>query len=228
MNKKSNTKKMVSTAMFAALAYAATFACSYIPKVAGFLSFYIKDAIIVLCALIFGPIWGAAIAIIVPLIESVTFSSTAWYGLIMNVLSSLTFCFVTGFIYKYKRSFYGAIIALLAGVFSVTAVMLVANIFITPLYLTYVVNVPTTSEDIIRYYIPKTLLPFNFLKATVNGGLVLLLYKPLSNVMKKARLTEYRLDGNAEIKRFDKRSLIVTAVSVLVVTAAICVIFFVL
>ena len=227
MNKKNNTKNLVSTAMFAALAYAAAFACSYIPKVAGFLSLDVKDAVIVLCALIFGSLWGAAISVLVPLIECITFSTTGWYGLVMNILSSLTFGLVTGLIYKYKRSFYGAITALIAGVFSVTAVMLLANILITPLYLTYVVGVPTTSGDIVRNYIPKILLPFNFLKATLNGGLVLLLYKPLSNVMKKARITEYRLSDNQEM-RFDKRSLTVTVISAVVIVAAVCIIFFVL
>ena len=228
MNKKNNTKNLVSTAMFAALAYAAAFGCSYIPKVAGFLSLDVKDAVIVLCALIFGPLWGAAVSVLLPLIEFISFSTTGWYGLIMNILSSITFCLVTGLIYKYKRSFYGAIIALVAGVFSVTAVMLLANILITPLYLTYVVGAPTTSEDIIRDYIPTVLLPFNFLKATLNGGLVLLLYKPLSNIMKKARVTEYKLSDNDGAMRFDKRSLIVTVISAVVIVAAICIIFFVL
>ena len=118
------TKKLVSVAMFAALAYGVAAMCYFLPKISGFLSLDIKDAVIVLCALIFGPLSGVAIAIIVPVLELVTgFSATALYGLVMNILSSVTFCLVTGLIYKHKRSFYGAIVALVAGVFSVTAVL---------------------------------------------------------------------------------------------------------
>lgn len=228
MNKKTNTKKLVSTAMFAALAFAAAFACSYIPKVAGFLSFDVKDSVIVLCALIFGPVWGAAIAIIVPLLEFITYSTTGWYGLIMNVLSSMTFCLVAGFIYKYKRSFYGAIIALLAGVFSVTAIMLLANILITPLYLTHVVHVPTTMGDIVRDYIPTILLPFNFTKATANAAIILLLYKPLSNVLKKTKMIEYGLSDKNENKGFNVRSLVVTLIAIAVIAISLSVMFFVI
>jgi riboflavin transporter FmnP len=228
--RKSNTKKLVSTAMFAALAFAAAFACSFIPKVAGFLSFDIKDAVIVLCALIFGPLWGGAIAIIVPLLEFIfpVGASTGWYGLIMNVLSSMTFCLVAGFIYKYKRSFYGAIVALVSGIFSVTAVMLIANIFITPLYLTYVVGAPTSMGDIIKNYIPTVLLPFNFTKATANAAIVLLLYKPLSGMLKKTRMIEYKLADNNEKKGFNVRSLIVTLIAVAVIVISVCVMFFVI
>ena len=224
-----------------------------IPKVSGFLSLDIKDAIIVLCALIFGPTSGVAIAIIVPVLELVTgFSATALYGLIMNILSSVTFCLVTGTIYKHKRSFFGAIVALLAGVFSVTAVMILANLLITPLYLTFIgkdvgviqvikeVFMCTTSgssvgtkHDILSNgstvvkMIPTILLPFNFLKALLNASIVLLLYKPLSNVLKATRMIEYDLSDTKE-KKFNLRSLIVTAVAIAIMAASLCIIFFVL
>ena len=178
------TKKLVMVAMFSAIAFVSTILCGYFPKVAGFLSLDIKDSIIVLCSLIWGPISGLAIAILVPVLESFTISATGWYGLIMNVLSSATFVLVSGFIYKYKRTFYGAIFGLAAGIFSVTAVMMLANLFITPLYLTYVLEVPTEMSGIVDM-IPTILLPFNLIKAILNAAIVLLFYKPLSNVLKK-------------------------------------------
>lgn len=249
------TKKLVSVAMFAALAYGVAAMCYFLPKVSGFLSLDIKDAVIVLCALIFGPVSGVAIAVIVPVLELVTgFSATALYGLVMNILSSVTFCLVTGLIYKYKRSFYGAIIALVAGVFSVTAVMILANLLITPLYLTFigkdvgvmeVIKTVFTSANgsaggtaeakdevlkngsaVVRM-IPTILLPFNFTKATLNGAIVLLLYKPLSNVLKATRMIEYDLSDNKE-KKFNLRSLLVTLIAIVIIVAALFVIFFVL
>ena len=249
------TKRLVSVAMFAALAYGVAAACYFLPKVSGFLSLDIKDAIIVLCSLIFGPLSGLAIAIIVPVLELVTgFSATALYGLIMNILSSVTFALVTGLIYKYKRSFYGAIVALVSGVFSVTAVMLLANLLITPLYLTFMgkevgvmevikavftatknatEGVADTKDAVLQNgnavikMIPTILLPFNLTKATLNGAIVLLLYKPLSNVLKATRMIEYELGDKRESK-FNSRSLTVTIVAIGIIAAALCIIFFVL
>ncbi len=226
-NRSLKTKRLVSVAMFSALAYVVTYLCSSMfPKVGGFLTLDIKDSLIVLCTLIFGPIAGLFIAFIVPLIEMLTISTTAWYGLIMNVLSSVTFCLVTGTIYKYKRSFYGAIIALVSGIFSVTAVMMLANLFITPLYFTHFMGVPMSMNDVIDQ-VPTLLLPFNFTKATLNAAIVLLLYKPLSTVLKRLRMVEYSLSNKHENK-FNIRSLIVTIASAAVIAAALCIVFFVI
>ena len=257
MNSKNfeKTKKLVSVAMFAALAYGVAVMCFFLPKVSGFLSLDIKDSIIVLCSLIFGPLSGLAIAVIVPVLELVTgFSATALYGLVMNILSSVTFSLVTGLIYKHKRSFYGAIVALVAGVFSVTAVMILANLLITPLYLTFIgksvgvgevlkaiftasknaangasgtqSEILNNSNTVIKM-IPTILLPFNFTKATLNGAIVLLLYKPLSNVLKATRLIEHEL-GDSKENKFNYRSLIVTLIAIVIIAVALCVIFFVL
>ncbi len=229
MNKRhtTNIKRMVAVAMFAALAFVVTLMCGYFPKIAGFLSLDLKDAIIVICALIFGPLSALPIAIIVPLLEFFTISSTGWYGLVMNALSSVTFLLITGLVYKYNRSFYGAIVALLSGVFSVAAVMMLANILITPLYLTYVVGVPTSMSDVIGM-IPTILLPFNFVKALLNGALVLLLYKPASTALRAAGfMRKGTLDNGAE-KKFNPRSLLASIIALTIIAVSLCVMFLVL
>ena len=231
MRKKDNStriKKLVAVAMFSALAYVTTVLCGYFPKVAGFLSLEIKDAFIVICALVFGPVSGLAISVLVPLLESFTISATGWYGLIMNVLSSATFVCVTGVIYKYKRNLLGAAVGLLAGVFSVTAVMCIANLLITPLYLTYMVGVPTTVSGVAEM-IPTILLPFNLVKATLNGAVVLLLYKPLSTALKRSGfIGGGEKQKDEKVSFFDRRTVIVELVALAIIIAALCVIFFVL
>ena len=220
------TKKVTMLAMFSALAFITTFLCSFVPKVAGFLSLEIKDAVITLCALLFGPVSGLVIAVIVPLIESFTISATGWYGLIMNVLSSATFCVVAGVIYKYKRSFYGAVVALVAGVFSVTAVMMVANLFITPLYLT-MIGVPSTMGDVAKM-IPTILLPFNFLKATLNASLVLLIYKPISKAIKRAKILDNASLEVTNIQTNNKKTVLVSIISLAIIVVSVVLIFTVL
>ncbi len=228
MNKQNQKiKKLVAVAMFSALAFVTTVLCGYFPKVAGFLSLEFKDAVIVLCSLIFGPVSGLAIAILVPLLESFTISITGWYGLIMNILSSATYVLVTGTIYRYKRTFYGALVSLLAGIFSVTAMMLLANLLITPLYLTYVVGVPTTMSGVAAM-IPTILLPFNFIKATLNGAMVLLLYKPLSTVLKRTGFLTSSAKSAEKTEKTRLRSVLVSVVALAIIAVSLAIVFFVL
>ena len=229
MNKQNEKiKRLVAVAMFSALAFVTTVLCGYFPKVAGFLSLDFKDAIIVICSLIFGPISGLVIAILVPVLECFTISITGWYGLIMNVLSSATFVLLVGCIYRYKRTLYGAIVSLLAGVFSVAAVMLFANLLITPLYLTYMVGVPTTMSGVAEM-IPTVLLPFNFIKATLNGALVLLLYKPLSTVLKRTGFLKSSKSKDGQgTKRSIWRSVLVSAIAVGIIALSLVIVFYVL
>ena len=221
------TKKLAMIAMFSALAYVTTVVCKLIPDVAGFLSLEIKDAIIVLCSLTLGPVSGLVIAILVPFIELFTISATGWYGLIMNVLSSATFALVVGLIYKRKRTFNGAIIALVSGVFAVTAVMVLANLFITPLYLKYMVGVPATMGYVAEM-IPTILLPFNFTKATLNMAIVLLFYKPFSNVLKKTGILKSAEDNVAKNTIFNRRNVVVSVISACIIVLSIVIIFVVI
>ena len=210
-------KKMSATAMFCALAFALT----YIKIPVMFLSLEIKDSVIVLATLLFGPLSGLFLAIAVPLLEFVTHSTTGVYGLIMNVLSSVTFSMVTGLIYKYKKSFYGAIVGLASGVASVTAVMLLANLLVTPYYMGVTVSTVVT-------LIPKLLLPFNFIKATLNGAIVLLLYKPLSQTLKKIGFLASSGTSSSGGKASALRFLLVTVCALVIIAASLAVVFFVL
>ena len=218
MNKqKDKTKKICAAAMFCAVAFVLT----YVKIPVMFLSLEVKDSIIVLSSLLFGPIWGLAIAIIVPILELLTHSTTGVYGLAMNMLSSVTFSMVTCLIYKYKKSFYGAIAGLLSGVMAVTAVMLLANLLITPYYM-------GVSTQEVAALIPTVLLPFNLVKATLNGAIVLLLYKPLSTVLKRTGFLTSVGKGEGVAQRNTLRSVVVSAVALAVIAASLAVVFFVL
>ncbi len=211
-------KKLTAAAMLCAVAYVLT----YVKFPVLFLSLEIKDAVIVLCTLLFGPLYGLSIAVIVPLLELVTHSDTGVYGLIMNMLSSLTFSLVTGLIYKYKRSFYGAIVSLVSGVCAVTAVMMGANLLVTPYYM-------GVSTEAVVALIPKVLLPFNLVKATLNGAIVLLLYKPLSQILKRLGFLPRRSEEEQGSKPHNAmRSVLVTAIAVVCIGLSLAIVFLVL
>lgn len=216
-----NMRVMTATAMFCALA----FACTALIKIpVQFLTLDLKDSLIILCSLLFGPASGLSVAVAVPLLEFVSISGTGVYGLIMNVLSSVTFAAMTGFIYHRKKSMAGAVIGLVSGVFAVTAVMVLANLFITPYYL-------GTTTAAVASLIPTMLLPFNLIKAVLNAAIVLLLYKPLSRILKKIgfiQASNKPAPSAEEIRKSRLRTVAVSAIAVAVIAASLLVIFLVL
>ena len=170
------TLKITATAIFTALAYATMLFIKF--KVAGFLTFDVKDVVISIAAMFFGPVTGIIISVIVPLLEMFTVSDTGPYGFIMNALASLAFVLPVSVVYKYKKSIPAAVAGLSASVFSMTAIMLLANLIITPRY--FGIDV----DEVIKM-IPKILLPFNIIKALINAGLILILLQPLSSAIKQ-------------------------------------------
>lgn len=211
-------KKIAATATFCALAYA----CMYFIKIpVGFLTLDVKDSLIILCALLFGPVYGLAIAVVVPFLELITISGTGVYGFIMNVLSSVTFSLTASLIYRYKKSMMGAIVGLCSGVFAVTSVMMLANLFITPYYI-------GGSVADVAAMIPKILLPFNLVKAILNAAIVLLLYKPLSKVLKRIGFLSASAKLQSTETRGRLRSIVITVVAIAVILASLAIIFFVL
>ncbi len=189
MQKSVDTKKLVVVSMMCAVAYLCTFFFKF--NVA-FLTLDFKDSFIAITSLIYGPVYGVSVSVVVALLEFITFSTTGIYGLIMNILASSAFSFTCGMIYKSKRTFNGAIVAVSLSALTMTAVMLLANMFITPLFM-------HTSRDEVIAMIPKLLLPFNVCKAVLNASITMLLYKPVVSAIRKIGLVTKK-QNKAEIK----------------------------
>jgi riboflavin transporter FmnP len=203
---KFDIKKVVGMAMFAALAYGVTFVFR-IPV--QFLTFDAKDAILTIAAFIYGPISAIIMSLVPALIEFVTISGTGFWGFLMNFASSACFSFSAALIYRWKRSFNGAIMGLYLSVLSTTALMMLLNILITPIYM----KVP---RDVVIDLLPSLLLPFNLAKALMNAAIAMFLYKPVSLAMKRARL----IPGEVDV-RFNKQSVIMLILGAITLSAAI-------
>lgn len=167
-------------------------------------------------ALYLGPLAGLAMAAVTSLLEMVTISQTGIDGMIMNFIGSATYTVVASLIYTYRKSLKNAVLGLLSATLSMTAVMLAANLIITPGFK----GVPV--EAVIAM-IPTLLLPFNLLKGVLNSALVMLLYKPVTTAMRTTRLAVGEVH-----KGTNKNTIIVTAVSLAVIAAALVFFFAVL
>ena len=199
---KNKIRALTVTAVITAAAFLMTFVFRF--KVS-FLTFDFKDALIALSAFMYGPLYGVASAAIVAVLEFLTVSDTGIYGLIMNFAASGTFSLVCGIIYKYKRTFSGAILALVFASLSVVIVMITANIFITPFYM-------GVERSVVISMILPLLMPFNIAKTVINSASSLLLYKPVTSALKKLRI----LPGE-NIKGSSVRSVLLAVISVLVI-----------
>lgn len=178
---KERTKRMTTIAMLCALAYG-VMVVGRIPIVL-FLRYEPKDVLIAIGGFLLGPLTSFIISLVVSLIEMVTVSDTGLIGGMMNLIGSCAFACTAAVIYKKKHTFSGAVLGLAAGTVCMTAVMLLWNYLITPLYL------GTPREAVVKM-LPTVFLPFNLLKGGLNTGITLLLYKPVSRALRKAGLVE--------------------------------------
>ncbi len=212
-------KRLVATALFAALAYAV----HYVHIPVGFLNLDFKDVIIAICGMYFGPIYGLVLAVVVPLIEFLTASSTGVYGLIMNVISSSAFVGTASVIYHFKKTLSGAVIALCSAVLSMTAVMVLANMYVTPYYM-------GVARNDVMAMIPTLLLPFNAIKAILNAALTLCLYKPITKILKRSGFGKSVSDGaeNTSANSSKLRTLLVLIIGGCIAVGALLIIFLVL
>ena len=217
MSEKNNTRALTLMAMLAAMAYVAMLITRPLPHVAGFLSYDLKDVVIVVAGFILGPIPALLITLVVSLVEMVTVSSTGFIGLAMNVLSTGAFVLPGAILYNKRRSLKNAAIGLVEGTLLMTVVMLAWNYILTPLYM----HVP---RETVAGMLLSVFLPFNLVKGALNAGITMLVYKPLSDVLRRARLLPERHSASPA-RRFN---LPATLASVFVVVTCVLVFVFVL
>lgn len=176
-----NVKSMTSMAMLVALSYVVMILSKALPQISGFLQLDLKDTIICIGGFVFGPLAAAIISIVVAVVEMFTYSDTGFIGCIMNVLATCSFCCTAAYIYKRNHTKKGAVIGLAAGVVLLTAVMILWNYLITPIYM----KIP---REVVSSMIPTVFLPFNLVKGGLNMALILLIYKPVVTALRRANL----------------------------------------
>lgn len=172
----SKTKKLTTIAMLCALTYV-VMAVGRIPVVL-FLKYDPSDIIVTLGGFIWGPMTSCIISFVVATIELFTVSDTGIIGWIMNIVQTLSFACVASVIYKKKHTLSGAVIGLVSGWLVSTAVMMLWNYLVTPIYMGY------PREAVVELLLPA-FLPFNLLKGGLNASITFLLYKPVITVLRK-------------------------------------------
>ncbi|MCH5300555.1 MAG: ECF transporter S component [Ruminococcus sp.] len=183
-------KKMVILGIITAMAFVSVvfFRLPIIPSVP-FLDLEFKSAIILIGAFIFGPLSGLSMTLAVCIIEMFTISDTGVIGCIMNILSTACLVCPAAFVYKKKQTALRAIIGVIIGAILMTFAMVLWNYIVTPIYM----GVPR--EMVVKLLIPA-FIPFNLLKAGLNGGVALFIYKFAITALQKANLIPKKENDN--------------------------------
>ena len=176
---KNHTRTVTATAMTAAMAYAAV--CLGRVPVVLFLKYDPKDILIALGGVLWGPGAVLRVSLAVSLLEMVTISENGVIGCVMNVLSTCSFALPAALLSRRSRSRRGLVLGLLAGGAAMLLVMLVWNALITPIYMGY------PREAVLQLLLPA-FLPFNLLKASLNGLGTLLLCPPVAKALGRTGL----------------------------------------
>lgn len=205
--------RMTLLALLAAMAYLCVQFFPKIPVVL-FLEYEPKDVILALTGILLGPIEGVVSAVVVSLLEMISGSKTGLWGLLMNVLASTAFLLPAAILYRMRRTLASALIGIFMGVVISTAMMLLWNYLITPIYM----GMP---REAVAPLLWSAFLPFNLLKDGLNAALSMLLYVPLLPALQKARVLPnvYTSEPAAE----HSTGRMVLAAGLMVVIAAACV-----
>ena len=175
-----NTRTMVNLALVSALAFVAMLYIR-IPAVL-FLQYEPKDVIIVIAGFIYGPMAVLLVSLVVSFVEMFAASTAGWIGFIMNVTATCTYACTAAFIYHKNKSLKGAAIGLIVGGLTATAAMLLFNYIFVPIF--YV----DRPREMMAGLIMVAFLPFNLLKTSINSAIVLMIYKPVVRVLRRANL----------------------------------------
>lgn len=180
---KMSTKKLTTAAMLCAVSYILMLASKVFPQVSGFLQLDVKDVSIAIGGFVLGTPYALVISLAVSFLEFISASDTGVIGLIMNFIATAAFCCTASLIYNRKRNLWSAVAGLVAATVVLTVIMLLWNYYITPMYM----KIP---REAVAAMLPTVFLPFNLVKGFINSGLILLLYRPVVDTLRRAGLVE--------------------------------------
>lgn len=178
MNRKYSSKTIAKIGLMTAISCVLLLIIRIPFPPAPFLRYDPADVPIFVTAFAFGPVPGLIVTIVVSLIQAFALGEDGVYGFIMHVIATGSFVIVASTFYSMNKTKKRAIQGIIAGAIVMTAIMCLANMVITPLFM----GVPRSA--VLPMILP-VILPFNLLKAGINGVITMILYKRISTFLHK-------------------------------------------
>ncbi len=194
--RKLSTRELTATAMLIAVSWVLYVFSFKIPIVPSFLSMDFSELPAVIAALSMGPLAGFFVCLVKNILH-LLISHTMWVGELSNFILGVAFVVPAGLIYQKHKTKKRAVAALLTGAVIMAVVSVFSNYFIIyPLYdkiampMEVIVGMYTAilpAADTLLKALVIFNVPFTFVKAMVSVVVTLLIYKPLSNIIKNTK-----------------------------------------
>lgn len=197
-----DTKMIVRIAVFGAVAailYVVPFLSFNIPLFPFFLKFHFDEIPLLIAGFAYGP-WVAIGATLIRALIKLPFDigETLGVGVLADLLFSIAFIVPASILYKYKRTFVGALIGIGVGTLCQLIVAIFGNVYaMIPFYL-FLYGIDEASmlkainaaaiwklSDLKWSYAFIAVLPFNAIKDAIVIIVTLLVYKPLRRIINK-------------------------------------------
>lgn len=191
---------MVKISVLGVMAFLIMFIEFPLPIFPSFLKIDISDLPALIGAFAFGPIEGVLVELVKNILHLIIKNGTGGVGELANFMIGSVLVYVSGYIYKYKKTKKRAFVSLIVGaiVMSLAAGVLNYSIFL-PLF-EKVVGFPIQAmvgiaskinpqvKDL-NTYIIWAIIPFNLIKGVIVSFITLLVYKSISPVLNKENMT---------------------------------------
>lgn len=146
---------------------------------APYLEYDPADIPFIMATFAMGPAAGFLLVVVASTIQGLTVSAASGgYGILMHIIAAGTYVLVAGNIYKHSKTKKMAAVALIAGTLAMTAIMIPANLIITPIFL-------GVDVAMVKQLLIPAIIPFNLLKAGINSVITFMLYKRVSGYLHK-------------------------------------------
>jgi len=175
MKQSRKTRFMVQMAVLSAMSVLLVYLVHFpIFPAAPFLEYDPADIPILIGTFQFGPLGGLIITGVASVLQGVTVSaSSGIIGIMMHFFATGSFVIVAGLLYRRFHTRKGAIVALAAGSLTMTVVMVIWNLIMTPIFM------GTPRAAVVAMLVP-VIIPFNLIKTTVNSIITFAVYKSVS------------------------------------------------
>ena len=190
LKRRLSAKRIAFMAVFAALAYVVSFLEIPLPLFgASFLKLDFGNVFIVLISFLLGPVEGVAVCLLKEGLRCIGSTSNG-AGELANFLVTSSYLLLPAITYQYRKNLKTVIITLLCGCVLATGMGLLVNrVLVFPTYAFLMgghIFGLTVKEAFSAFWVG--ILLFNLIKTTAVGLLTVLLYKRLSNLMKKMKI----------------------------------------
>lgn len=190
LKKRFTAKRLALMAVFAALSYVVSFLEIPLPLFgASFLKLDFGNVFILLMSFLLGPLEGVLVCLLKEGLRCIT-SSSLCAGELANFLIASSYLLLPAILYQYRRTLKTVVWTLSVSCLIATGTALIANRFIIfPVY-SYLFGGSifgmTVAEAFSAFWL--AVLLFNLIKTVAVGVLTMLLYKRLSNFLKKMKI----------------------------------------